>query len=84
MAGMTLYGCGSAPQLSLDERNGRPWLSLPSNQVMTSRCPADADLQWGAILKILSLGAVPRLVDTERGPVLVIANEEGSAAFWHP
>jgi hypothetical protein len=42
------------------------------------------DFQWGRITKILSLGAVPRMVPTDHGPVLFLSNEEGSAAFWHP
>ena len=82
-AGLALRGC-EAITLEVGERDGRPRIALPSGQAGFKGCGGPGGQQWGRLLKILSLGAVPRLVPTDHGQVLLIASEEGSAAFWHP
>lgn len=81
--GLVARGCEEVA-LKLSDRGGRPWIALPPDQSSFGGCVGAGGNQWGKLLKILSLGAVPRMVPTDHGQVLLIANEEGSAAFWHP
>lgn len=78
-----IRGC-QAVTLTLEERDGRPTINLPSGSISTAGCDGTGGDQMGQVLKIISLGPVTRLVETSDERFLVLETEEGSAAFRWP
>lgn len=71
-------GCDIVP-LATETRGAEPWLGLVGNG-RSFACPEAAE-QHIQIMKLLSVGVLPRVHETADGLVLVLANEEGTLVF---